>query len=362
MSNAIDSLKHCSGSSPPSLDLVVISHFDHDHVSGLIELLQTFTVRTLLLPYLPLWKRLILILENDDLLDGQLKRFLLDPAAYLNEQKGVRVEQIVFVPNTRKSDSAPEITRSAISNNSEPLFNVPTEDAPNEDIRAEINPSRQSRIKVSVLKRGKRLSWGTHWEFLPYNDSRVSCRDPKLFRQKALALKDSLIHSKSPDDLKKIKQTYDTEFGKTSKSRNIISLFLYIGLMNAKHSVICHAIVRKNDRSQRWAEFLLKTTKAAVIYTGDGYLDTDSRIQRFKKFYGPYRFKQALCLQVMHHGSKNNWQPGLAGTLQPHLSVFSSDPERAPFNHPDGEVLRDFWPYTPVQTDKQQYLTIDCWL
>jgi glyoxylase-like metal-dependent hydrolase (beta-lactamase superfamily II) len=42
------------------LDLVVISHFDADHISGMVQLINDVGTRTLMLPWAPLWHRLVI--------------------------------------------------------------------------------------------------------------------------------------------------------------------------------------------------------------------------------------------------------------------------------------------------------------
>jgi glyoxylase-like metal-dependent hydrolase (beta-lactamase superfamily II) len=46
------------------VDLLVLSHFDHDHISGVVRLLKEFEVGTLLLPYMPLAQRLVMAFEE----------------------------------------------------------------------------------------------------------------------------------------------------------------------------------------------------------------------------------------------------------------------------------------------------------
>jgi hypothetical protein len=54
----------------------------------------------------------------------------------------------------------------------------------------------------------------------------------------------------------------------------------------------------------------------------------------------------------MHHGASANWYPGFAGEFPGAISIFSSDPSNKRLGHPHADVLRDFWPYFPVQVDK----------
>lgn len=47
------------------LDLVTLSHFDHDHISGICQLAGNFEIDTLMLPYMALEQRLWMAFEED---------------------------------------------------------------------------------------------------------------------------------------------------------------------------------------------------------------------------------------------------------------------------------------------------------
>lgn len=83
-------------SSRQVIDLVVISHFDADHISGMVELLKLFDVRDLLLPYVPLHMRLILSFEERSSTDSMLTQFLLSPVAFVRGLPGANVERVLF--------------------------------------------------------------------------------------------------------------------------------------------------------------------------------------------------------------------------------------------------------------------------
>jgi len=40
------------------------------------------------------------------------------------------------------------------------------------------------------------------------------------------------------------------------------------------------------------------------------------------------------------------------------FSAFCSDPGRKKWHHPHAAVLRDFWPFNPLQVDKSQKASI----
>lgn len=79
-----------------NVDLVTISHFDKDHISGMVKLLMRVSVEDLLLPYMPLWQRLILVIEANITFRAPLARFLLDPVGFISEIPNARVKRILF--------------------------------------------------------------------------------------------------------------------------------------------------------------------------------------------------------------------------------------------------------------------------
>jgi beta-lactamase superfamily II metal-dependent hydrolase len=77
------------------------------------------------------------------------------------------------------------------------------------------------------------------------------------------------------------------------------------------------------------------------------------------KITGTRRIFWIGVFQVMHHGAEGNWHQGVAKSISPIFSVFSSDPERRRWKHPHASVLRDFWAYRAVQIDKVSGFSID---
>ncbi len=86
-----------NGGSRPTLNLVAVSHFDRGHISGLVSLLREFTVDTLLLPYMPLWQRLVLAFAEGIDSRQQVTQFFLNPARVVQALEGADVRQIVYV-------------------------------------------------------------------------------------------------------------------------------------------------------------------------------------------------------------------------------------------------------------------------
>lgn len=156
--------------------------------------------------------------------------------------------------------------------------------------------------------------------------------------------------------LRKLKNIYDAQFGRTSEERNAISLFLYGGPIYASwdctHIFDIHRTAAFSISWHRSHEEGESDVRSSILYSGDGYLDTPERLSRMTTFLRPQRVDSIAVFQVMHHGAKPNWHRGVAGAIQPVYSIFSSDPGRKNWHHPDESVLRDFWPYGATQVDK----------
>lgn len=78
------------------IDLVTISHFDQDHINGMVKLLMKAPVEDLLLPYMPLWQRIVLIIEANVTFREPLARFLLDPVGFISEIPNANVKRVLF--------------------------------------------------------------------------------------------------------------------------------------------------------------------------------------------------------------------------------------------------------------------------
>ncbi len=136
--------------------------------------------------------------------------------------------------------------------------------------------------------------------------------------------------------LNELTKLYDVRF-KTLRSkrisaerRNKISLFLYSGpignveLIDIEEANLRHGLSPASlPVPYEW----LWTGRFGQMFTGDAYLKTRSQWASFEAFFRPHgRLGRGAIFQVMHHGSKANWQKGLASRLQPLASVFCSDP------------------------------------
>jgi hypothetical protein len=351
--------KASNGIAKPKLNLVTISHFDYDHISGLLKLLKHFSVDTLLLPYMPLWQRLVLAFVGGSRIKAELMPFFVDPVAYLSGLSEAEISKIVFVQSSSPIDPTVE---------DQPTDNLPPiDDAPWRLDYTSVEPTLEqrneisiSKIQVDYLKVNSHLLIKGVWEFMPYNDSELSHKVSDAFRNKVDECKARLLHTQDQDDQKKaielLKELYDQAFGK--KNRNLISLFLYSGplqSMRPKYGNFIQMVgenncIHGNSSDSAKHSWICTIGTGGILYTGDGYLNNQTRINKLIDHIGRKRISKLVCLQVMHHGAIGNWTLGLAKTLNPCVSIFSSDPLRKK-PHPHLSVWKDFTNNGPTQVD-----------
>ena len=335
-----------------SIRLCTISHFDKDHVTGVVRLIGRLPVQTLLLPYIPLWRRLLIALDLSVGADDEFLTFFIDPVVWLTEHADGRIDQIIFVPSSGPDDlpAAPEDVGGG-----------PGEgglDGRGGDLKAEVGSAPDDsegdpalapapgRPTVRFLRPGGRLVAPFFWEFVPYNDATLAPKASPSFIASALPLIDQLKNqpTERANALPALKALYDTHFGKTSEARNLISLFLYSGPLGRRLRL---------GRGPT-AGLPANTVDFAQMHTGDGLLSDVARHRAFEKFYGvDGRLARAKVFQVMHHGALGSWHKGFAAKVAPQVSIFSSDPGHRAYRHPHKDVLRDFWPYGPMQVDRK---------
>jgi beta-lactamase superfamily II metal-dependent hydrolase len=345
---------HREGAGTQKINLAVLSHFDRDHISGFTMLAGQCKIEKLLLPYLPLWRRLVVAIEQGIAVEDPAFPFFIDPVAYLRGIPGNEIEEIIFVPGVGPEDIAGE-PEGPIAPEGDPagpregrleaeIGELPPEARGDPTVEPNIiQPMQRARF----LAPGGRVVSPDLWEFVPYNDVSMLPKATPAFITEAVRLatilKDDKAHREQA--LKDIKAHYASTFGSSAEEKNIISLFLYSGPIGRRLRLAgfsANHAVNHPELPDRFAQ----------IHTGDGTLNK-IYYPGFRDFFRKgKRFEKMGIVQVMHHGSRRNWAKGIADKLRPVASIFSSEPCGHYF-HPDDDVLRDFWPYHPAQVDSK---------
>jgi hypothetical protein len=335
-----------------AIQLAVLSHFDNDHINGFVRLIGRRPVRTLLLPYLPFWQRMLFALEQGIGANDERFGFYLDPATYLRAVPDSDIGEIVFVsaagpddaaePDDSPDEPSPEGRVEALEDVN--LKHEPAEPPPEAADDPMLAGSQATQI--SFMRPGARLLAPFYWEFVPYNDAELASKATSAFLTTIAPMVADLKDkpSKRVQALKDLKAEYTKQFGPGGKRLNLISLFLYAGPVGRGAKLTTTTLSHGTGLRALAPGF-------SQMHTGDGTLDA-ARYPAFQRFFAPdNRLARAKIFQVMHHGAEINWHAGVAAKLAPHASIFSSDPARG--HHPHESVLRDFWTHYPIQVDKE---------
>tara|TARA_R110002049_G_scaffold305236_1_gene501593 strand:- start:2196 stop:3515 length:1320 start_codon:yes stop_codon:yes gene_type:complete len=351
------------------IDLLTLSHFDHDHVSGVVRLLNALPARIVMLPYAPLWERLLIGFDQGFVAGDEALGFFVNPVAYLAQAAPERFDEVLFVPRSNGEGRPPFLEPGDLPVDSgepgelrgKPEYG-PDRGDPEFDEEMEGLSGPSSGIRVNSLRRGGSISLYGYWEFVPYNDPTLAPLDRHAFAASVAPLRDKLVdgsESERTAALALLRDTYDEEF--TRPKRNDTSLFLYGG-PSEQFENFAGGGFRLPAKLANWplprrSGYFPQSPK--ILMTGDGVLKEEDQFDRLRSSLGPWRLEGLGTLQVMHHGAKSCWHEGLAGKFRPATSVISSNPSDGRTRHPSPEVLRDFWPYEPVQVD--QHIGLRLW-
>ena len=341
------------------IDLLVLSHFDKDHISGVKELLKNGRkIKRWVVPYYPLWQRLVIASLLEIQPDDEEWAFYQNPIQYFKTDFAEELKETQFLLLPAKENEN-EISISLEPSNFDDVLSFETTKKLSDEFdNLEQNVHWLNPNKALLLRKGEE-----QFEFVLYNvPFHLLAKVPTNLTafQKQVEQIIQSHQSNSTDPTPALKTLYTLAFGNGSKNKNIISQYLYIrnikppsfwGMGN--NHIFDVSIGNENEI----AVIPKDKTKNAILYTGDAFLNDLSLLTDLTQSLGVERMARIYCLQVPHHGSKHNWQQGLAKILSPCISVFSADSQRRK-GHPHGEVLKDFAIYTPILVNKTKRLSI----
>jgi len=374
------------------LDLLCISHFDNDHVSGLSALLSGMEVGTIVLPYFSPLQRLVLGALREDVPEFFV-RWVSNPVAWLLET-AASVERIVIVgpgsgdsdepgPSDRPPNSPFPQQGSDRDGKGRPWRLKPHLPDPPNDKGMTGCVSEQTQAfarslgteliesKASFAADVVASSTSIGWEFLFYHKpqpegvalqlrqgikSLFSSQNlpPGINIQTALA---------SPEMRKKIRTVYEDILG-SDEELNAASLCVYSGPIEKDRSSIHrsindpvrfppspisrHNLHRVDRMSGLYGD---QPTPCSILYTGDADFREPTDRDHLRAFLTMQRMAAVAVMQIPHHGSRNNWQAGSASEFSHWWSVFCADPDHR-HGHPNREVLLDLVLHSPLIVDK----------
>lgn len=357
-------------SQKPKIDLVFISHFDEDHVNGLLRLLERFNVGRLIFPFVSLYERLLIALpkKNDPRRKGDIlhrwQRFILNPTGYIESNRDVSVDRVSIVPSSGTegpSEPADADGEPVSWGDGDPVVISPLPAPPPDEV-SRTDDMFSSRIRIEWLAPSTTLKIGNFWEFVPYNRSSPASRLTPEFIPKIKDCTSQLLKAKDPIEQEKLQneiiELYGERFGTRHLQKNHISLFVYAGPIQKSEKIYDWVIIGPTTVHASILPWVIHTQlftlgksltdrlAKALLLTGDGYLENPTQLRKMIAYFGAHRIELAKVLQVMHHGARTSWHPGVAAALAPEHSIFCAYPHGC-YYHPHRLVFQDFEQYGP---------------
>lgn len=339
------------------IDLLIISHFDKDHVSGVEELIKGIRVERIIMPYMPLWYRIALIAKTSGDSDSY-NNLLINPSIYFTEGD-FNIGNISYIdqsPNEEGNidnipESDPEFDRILGPNEIGDLnLEEPKED---ENFKQKVlnEEPELKHEKVSFLQAGTILRLeNSLWEFLFYHKQTKNQTDITSF-QKAVDDYMTVEGISRTHDLFSLK--HSTEIQKTyikhiNSNVNYSSLCVYHG---PQFKAEVHGGV-KNIPLDEFKRLLSKFNfysvdnilKSGTLLTGDQFLKKSSDFDPFYNYYRN-RLDKTLVFQVPHHGSFKNWKM-MPNELNKHrLKIFVINCGHGRKKHPEKNMFQNLLKY-----------------
>ena len=319
------------------LDMLVIPHFDEDHMNGIRELLMDTKVESIFIPYYHL----------DD--------YLLFVCFIYGYGIAANIRNIILVPPTDAIKNETEGDIENIDNNDLGL-----------DRRKNGIPDNLKVDNINIFKANKtKFQLKKIWEFKFYN---VELK-PKDYDGIESEIKKKLDGSsleefiKKPSSKQELKDIYKkyikTHHGNSKQNQS--SLCLYHGPCDDLRLLLrCRYIcgfdwcslckLRPSHYLCDFCEFRLRKPRFCelisngTILTGDISL-VDSTSDKEKPYYESFiqcfekYLKKTGVFQIPHHGSKNTWNKQILKDFP--NSIFVNSAGENNHNHPDRTVLCD---------------------
>jgi hypothetical protein len=326
LSDEIDILAGEPRDAKRRVDLLFISHFDRDHVSGIVKLMSAVEVDTVVIPYLDDLQRAIIFVsemadveEENGSVDPRLIQALFDPVPWLTELGAKRVIQVraggpgfdgsrILSYGPGDGPRLPEDVDGV-----QPVLIRQNDNAVNEVDDCSVVDSGSGWM---VTHFGRRFG---DWCFLPYvTPARQSALD--VFRtvfRKLLELLEgesmvAAFHRKMKEEgfAAKVKDAYKKhELG----DANAVSMSLYVGPF--RDGVWCS---RKPLRAgQEWHK-----AGPGWLLTGDAKLAQVNRRNDWLSFYKPLKSRIG-ALMLPHHGSHLNFHEDILDVVEKDCLLFA---------------------------------------
>lgn len=274
------------------IDLLFISHFHKDHISGLDRLLDGITVCKTIIPMLP--EEVVILARVQNLLHYRQDALATDhiiTELYLSKETPSRFGQVVVIEPFDFSDYRENTT-----------------------FKGNGNRERNARPIIGIEEK--------YWEYIPFNS--VACKDPRAID--------------FCNGLKQIPEAFDAngELNTTKIIRGCRKKVraLYQSVMKNQDDNLYTLAVESRPVKDAFPDSHANAFRRAhCLYTGDLDLNVNDNGVLLGRFKSLLDYPQIGTLQVPHHGSRHNWTEEFLKGKPRHFFISSGSTNT--YHHPD---------------------------
>ena len=380
LNNEIDKFKNCCRHFPCDLDnkidLLFISHFDYDHVSGVKRLLNEFDVKRVIIPYFPKELRKFALCsysKNDDIEDDDTLlseedyfSFIEEPVSFIiNLSKNTQV----FLIDDKKDN---EIEYGSYDSEQNDIYPVGQTIA---DL-----PDGIQTNNVTYYKNNLQFFIQNKWEFTTYvkeiTNSQFQNLEADLKIIADIPNTDEITFENIKDLLVGVNRTKAHEkYKKHLSDLNAHGLVLLHGPINPSNGFL-HGDFENHyfnhfdynleveRRTARYNMLVNKIPRLSTLLLGDTSLFGPYRIDFPTNFLS--KLESLAVFQVPHHGSDKNWDNTEYINLVSRSNYFQRQNRILnvcnfgygnKYGHPSHQVISDLIPNIIFNTQFTQFTT-----
>jgi hypothetical protein len=243
------------------IDLLVISHFDDDHISGIQELLLGVHCKVLVIPFLTIAERLTIFARNSQKANWYIQ-FLQNPKLFFQSGE-YEIDKIIFVDWDNGWNEKEYLSIDIESNN---LVSNIGSNTPRVSQGEIIFDTRFIYMKIPFSLKVTSIDFEFKFYIQPFDD-------------KAIKEFEDSIKLRFPNT--NINLLFD------NKHLSILKLLYKKAFKNINKTSLCVSIKDKKNRSPHYFDkpknllFSYNSRKSGLIFTGDSFLKSKKSTKRF---------------------------------------------------------------------------------
>ncbi len=341
LSNAIKEFKERN----KKIDLLIVSHFDSDHVNGIKDLLTGLTCERVIIPYYNPITRLML--WSTVYGDGDYSRFMSDPINYFLNTTGFDVKEVVVVGNDGEIFNGEPLKAPAPiqpkDNNLIESQQLKFVDFIEHDttLREKVKTKEDVKFKLDNRVKFVKLPFNVSfsfpiWDFVFYlkfwdpND-KILAFEKAINGLLAREANKTIADLFNEDDREDVMKIYEEHIDIKINYSSLVVFHYPIGNDS-------QVVFNKSDKYCYCLFCSDKKMKPGTLLTGDQYLKAKKDFDAFFNYFGLDYFNMCGLMQVPHHGAKANWKPLPNGLENIYLFVINHGLGR---KHPFPEVVEN---------------------